>query len=49
MTITIYRSAVTGRFVSKAYAKDHPDTTVSQTVRKAPKLDDVDLPALMDR
>lgn len=32
MTRYIYRSAVTGRFVSKAYAEAHPDTTVRQKV-----------------
>lgn len=25
-----FRSAVTGRFVSRAYAEAHPDTTVSE-------------------
>ena len=29
---TVYRSAVTGRFVSKAYAEAHPDTTIKQAV-----------------
>jgi hypothetical protein len=29
----VYRSALTGRFVSKAYAEAHPDTTIRQTVR----------------
>lgn len=28
-----YRSAVTGRFVSRAYALLHPDTTFRQRVR----------------
>ena len=30
---TIYRSAVTGRFVSRAYAEAHPDTTISHVIR----------------
>lgn len=25
-----YRDAVTGEYVTKAYAKEHPDTTVSE-------------------
>jgi hypothetical protein len=29
-----YRSAITGRFVSREYAEAHPDTTVSETVKK---------------
>lgn len=29
MTRTFYRSAVTGAFVSKAYAEAHPDTTMA--------------------
>lgn len=28
-----YRSAITGRFVSKAYAEKHPDTTVKVQLR----------------
>jgi hypothetical protein len=28
-----YRSAITGRFVSKAYAEAHPDTTVKVQLR----------------
>ena len=31
--IFVYRSAVSGRFVSKAYAEAHPDTTIMQQVR----------------
>lgn len=27
----VYRSAITGRFVSEEYAKAHPDTTVKET------------------
>ena len=30
---TIYRSAVTGRFVSRAYAEANPDTTVAHVVK----------------
>lgn len=26
-----FRSAITGRFVSRRYAEDHPDTTVSES------------------
>lgn len=26
----VYRSAITGRFVSEAFAKDHPETTVKE-------------------
>jgi hypothetical protein len=29
----IWRSSITGRFVSKAYAKKHGDTTVEETMR----------------
>jgi len=28
----IYRSAITGRFVSKAYAEANPETTIRQRV-----------------
>lgn len=28
-----YRSAITGKFVSRAYAEQHPDTTVRLTVK----------------
>ena len=28
--ITIFRSAITGRFVSKKYAEENPDTTVKE-------------------
>lgn len=34
MTVTVYRSAITGKFVSAAYAAQHPDTTIKQTVKK---------------
>lgn len=30
----VYRSAITGRFVSKAYAEAHPDTTVRMQVKR---------------
>ena len=30
----VYRSAVTGRFVTKAYALENPDTTVLSVVRR---------------
>lgn len=29
-----WRSAITGRFVSKDFAKSNPDTTVSGTIRE---------------
>lgn len=29
----IYRSAITGRFVSKAYAEANPETTVRQELK----------------
>ncbi len=32
-TIYVYRSAVTGKFVSRAWADLNPDTTVRQRVR----------------
>jgi hypothetical protein len=32
--IKIARSAKTGRFVKKSYAKKHPNTTVVETVKK---------------
>jgi hypothetical protein len=31
----IYRSAITGKFVSKQYAEQHPDITVSHTIEDA--------------
>lgn len=34
-TVVRYRSAITGRWVSKAYAQVHPDTTVSVTLKRA--------------
>lgn len=36
----IYRDAKTGRFVSRAYAMLHPDTTVSEAVKATPKCDE---------
>lgn len=32
----VYRSAITGRFVSKAYAEQNPDTTVCSVIRRRP-------------
>jgi hypothetical protein len=32
--ITIARSAITGRFVSRSYAATHRSTTVTETVRR---------------
>jgi len=34
---TVYRSAITGRFVSKAYADADPDTTVAHTIKPKQK------------
>jgi hypothetical protein len=34
-TVTMNRSAITGRTVTEAYAKSHPKTTVTET-RKVP-------------
>ena len=31
---TGYRSAISGRFVKKSYAKSHPKTTVKETQKK---------------
>lgn len=36
-TKKIARSAKTGRFVTKTYAKRHPNTTVVETVKKKKK------------
>jgi hypothetical protein len=33
-TKKIYQSAVSGKFVSKKYAQNHPNTTFTQTVKK---------------
>jgi len=33
-TRKIYRSAKTGEFVTKKYAKRHPSTTVAETAKK---------------
>lgn len=30
----VHRSAITGQYVSESYAKQHPKTTVSETVKK---------------
>lgn len=29
---TVYRNAVNGRFCTKAYAEEHPNTTVKETI-----------------
>lgn len=34
MTVFRYRSAVTGRYVSAAYAAKHPKTTVRERVKR---------------
>lgn len=33
ITRVLYRSAVTGKFVTKSYAASHPDTTVTERVK----------------
>lgn len=33
-TKSVYKSAITGKFVKPSYAKTHPNTTVKQTVKK---------------
>lgn len=33
-SVHVYRSAITGRFVRPSTAKQHPSTTVKETVRK---------------
>lgn len=33
-TVRVARSAKTGRFVKRSYAKKHPSTTVVETVKK---------------
>jgi hypothetical protein len=35
-TKTIYRNAITGEIVTKAYAKANPDTTVKETMKVVP-------------
>lgn len=35
--VTMYRSAKTGRAVTKSYAKGHPATTEKETYRRKPK------------
>lgn len=32
---TVYRSSITGKFVTKAYADAHPDTTQAETASRA--------------
>jgi len=32
-TITVYRSSITGRFITKKYAKRKPRTTEKETIR----------------
>lgn len=29
----VYRSAITGQFVSREYAESHPDTTIRQVIQ----------------
>jgi hypothetical protein len=35
--ITMYRSAKTGKAVTKSYAKSHPSTTEKETYKRKPK------------
>ena len=37
MMAKVSRSAKTGRFVKKSYAKKHPSTTVTETVKRSKK------------
>jgi hypothetical protein len=32
--VVVYRSAVTGRIVTRAYAEKHPKTTIREAVRR---------------
>jgi hypothetical protein len=32
--VVVYRSAVTGRIVTRAYAEKHPKTTIRETVKR---------------
>lgn len=32
--IKVYRSAITGFFVSESYAKKHPKTTIKETIKR---------------
>ena len=34
---TIYRNAITGEIVTSKYAKENPDTTVKETMKKVPR------------
>jgi hypothetical protein len=34
---TLYRSAVTGKFVTEDYARKHPRTTAKETVKVPPR------------
>lgn len=36
-TKVIYRSAITGKFVSKEYYEANPDTTIKQVIKKKPQ------------
>lgn len=40
-----YRSAKTGKYVSREYAKEHPDTTVAETVKKKVKVKEKEIKA----
>jgi hypothetical protein len=31
-----YRSAITGRYVSEEFAREHPDTTISELDKRSP-------------
>lgn len=37
-----YRDAATGEYVTEAYATEHPDTTVAETVAEIPDDHDTD-------
>ena len=34
---TLYRNAITGEIVTAKYAKENPDTTVKETMKKVPR------------
>jgi hypothetical protein len=36
-TIEVARSAITGRFIKKSYAKKHPKNTVIETIKRRNK------------
>ncbi len=49
MTTYIYRSAITGRYVTEKWAKAHPETTMRMTQRQDRKLCEAGTPAARAR